>query len=137
MSELYAPRLWFRRREKRRPQETGSILLLLRDYGHPLFIPRSADLKERLGRIIVAYTHDGQPVRLLTKSSGQWPIDEGSNQTQPGTNSGKYTGHNSQILSNIAHGCNSLIASKLGLLADYVVTEAGFGADLGLENSLT
>ena len=73
-----------------------------------------ADLKERLSRIVCAYTYDGQPV-----TAGQIGIIHGG------------------PFANIAHGCNSVIATKLSLkLADYVVTEAGFGADLGAEKFL-
>ena len=95
------------------------------------------DLKERLGRIIVAYTYDGQPVRASDlKAQGAMAvlmkeaIKPNLVQTLENTPAIIHGGP----FANIAHGCNSLIASKLGLkLADYIVTEAGFGADLGAE----
>ena len=98
------------------------------------------DLKERLGRIVCAYTYDGKPVTAgqigaagamaaLLKDA----IDPNLVQTLE---------HNPAIIhggpfANIAHGCNSVMATRLSLsLADYVVTEAGFGADLGAEKFL-
>ena len=98
------------------------------------------DLKERLARIVCAYTYDGQPVTAgqigaagamaaLLKDA----IDPNLVQTLE---------HNPAIIhggpfANIAHGCNSVMATRLSLaLADYVVTEAGFGADLGAEKFL-
>ena len=99
-----------------------------------------ADLKARLSRIVCAYTYDGQPVTAgqigaagamaaLLKDA----IDPNLVQTLE---------HNPAIIhggpfANIAHGCNSVMATRLSLaLADYVVTEAGFGADLGAEKFL-
>ena len=98
------------------------------------------DLKDRLSRIVCAYTYDGKPVTAgqlgaagamtaLLKDA----IDPNLVQTLE---------HNPAIIhggpfANIAHGCNSVTATKLSLkLADYVVTEAGFGADLGAEKFL-
>ncbi len=95
------------------------------------------DLKRRLGDIIVAYTHDRQPVRardlgaegamtLLLKDA----IMPNLVQTLGGTPAFVHAGP----FGNIAHGCNSLIATRAGLtFGDIVVTEAGFGADLGAE----
>lgn len=95
------------------------------------------DLKRRLGDIIVAYTYDRQPVRardlgaegamtLLMKDA----IMPNLVQTLGGTPAFVHAGP----FGNIAHGCNSLIATRAGLtLGDIVVTEAGFGADLGAE----
>src|SRR5512147_638465 len=95
------------------------------------------DLKERLGNIIVAYTRDRKPVRardlkahgamtaLLKESLGPNLV-----QTLEGTPAFIHGGP----FANIAHGCNSVLATTTALkLADYVVTEAGFGADLGGE----
>jgi len=95
------------------------------------------DLKERLGNIIVAYTRDRKPVRardlkahgamtaLLKESLGPNLV-----QTLEGTPAFIHGGP----FANIAHGCNSVLATSTALkLADYVVTEAGFGADLGGE----
>lgn len=95
------------------------------------------DLKARLGRMIVAYTRDGRPVTAgdlnaqgamaaLLKDA----IKPNLVQTLEGTPAFIHGGP----FANIAHGCNSLTATKMALkLGDYVVTEAGFGADLGAE----
>ena len=99
-----------------------------------------ADLKDRLSRIVCAYTYDGQPVTAgqigaagamaaLLKDA----IDPNLVQTLENTPAIIHGGP----FANIAHGCNSVTATKLSLkLADYVVTEAGFGADLGAEKFL-
>ena len=98
------------------------------------------DLKERLSRIVVAYTYDGQPV-----TSGQ--IGAAGAMTALlkdafDPNLVQTLENNPAIIhggpfANIAHGCNSVMATRLSLsLADYVVTEAGFGADLGAEKFL-
>ena len=96
-----------------------------------------SDLKERLGRIIVGYTYQGDPVTALQlKVDGAMTlllkdaIKPNLVQTLEGTPALMHGGP----FANIAHGCNSVQATKLGLkLADYVITEAGFGADLGAE----
>src|SRR4026209_377978 len=98
------------------------------------------DLKERLGNIIVAYTRDRKPVRardlkahgamtaVLKESLGPNLV-----QTLEGTPAFIHGGP----FANIAHGCNSVLATTTALkLCDYVVTEAGFGADLGGEKFL-
>ena len=95
------------------------------------------DLKARLGRIVVAYTRDRQPVTAADlKAEGALTavlkdaLAPNLVQTLEGTPAFVHGGP----FANIAHGCNSVIATKAGLrLADYVVTEAGFGADLGAE----
>ncbi len=99
-----------------------------------------ADLKDRLSRIVCAYTYDGQPVTAgqigaagamaaLLKDA----IDPNLVQTLENNPAIIHGGP----FANIAHGCNSGTATKLSLkLADYVVTEAGFGADLGAEKFL-
>ena len=98
------------------------------------------DLKERLSRIVCAYTYDGKPVTAgeigaagamtaLLKDA----IDPNLVQTLENNPAIIHGGP----FANIAHGCNSVTATKLSLkLADYVVTEAGFGADLGAEKFL-
>ena len=98
------------------------------------------DLKERLSRIVCAYTYDGKPVTAgqigaagamtaLLKDA----LDPNLVQTLENNPAIIHGGP----FANIAHGCNSVIATKLSLkLADYVVTEAGFGADLGAEKFL-
>ncbi|MGB9839999.1 formate--tetrahydrofolate ligase, partial [Thermovenabulum sp.] len=98
------------------------------------------DLKERLSRIIVAYTYDGRPVTAGDlKAHGAMTallkdaLKPNLVQTLEGTPAFIHGGP----FANIAHGCNSIMATKLALkLADYVVTEAGFGADLGAEKFL-
>lgn len=95
------------------------------------------DLKRRLGRIVVAYTRDREPVTAADlKAEGALTavlkdaLSPNLVQTLEGTPSLVHGGP----FANIAHGCNSVIATMAGLrLADYVVTEAGFGADLGAE----
>jgi len=95
------------------------------------------DLKTRLGRIVVAYTRDRQPVTAADlKAEGALTavlkdaLAPNLVQTLEGTPAFVHGGP----FANIAHGCNSVIATTAGLrLADYVVTEAGFGADLGAE----
>lgn len=95
------------------------------------------DLKERLGRIVVAYNDEGKPVTakdlevhgamtLLLKDAIKPNLVQTLENTPCLMHGGPFA--------NIAHGCNSIKATKLALkLADYVITEAGFGADLGAE----
>ena len=98
------------------------------------------DLKARLGRIIVAYTYDGAPVTAHDlKAEGAMAallkdaIKPNLAQTLEGTPTLIHGGP----FANIAHGCNSVTATRMALkLADYVVTEAGFAADLGAEKFL-
>ncbi len=111
--------------------ETMAILCLAKDM---------KDLKERLGRIIVAYNLDGEPVTAkdlnavgamaaLLKDAIKPNMIQTLEHTPALVHGGPFA--------NIAHGCNSIRATKLGLkLADYVITEAGFGADLGAEKFL-
>lgn len=98
------------------------------------------DLKERLGRIIVAYTYDGEPVTAsdihaegamtaLLKDAIKPNLVQTLEHVPAFIHGGPFA--------NIAHGCNSVLATTTALhLADYVVTEAGFGADLGAEKFL-
>ena len=96
-----------------------------------------ADLKERLGKMVVAYTYDDKPVTAHDlKAEGAMAallkdaIKPNMVQTLEGTPAFIHGGP----FANIAHGCNSVIATTTAMrLADYVVTEAGFGADLGAE----
>ena len=98
------------------------------------------DLKARLGRIIIGYNFDNKPVTAAdVKAEGAMAallkdaIKPNLVQTLEGTPSFVHGGP----FANIAHGCNSVSATKLALkMADYVVTEAGFGADLGAEKFL-
>ena len=99
-----------------------------------------ADLKERLSRIVVAYTYDEKPVTAgdlgavgamaaLLKDA----LKPNLVQTLEGTPAFVHGGP----FANIAHGCNSVIATKMAMkLGDYAITEAGFGADLGAEKFL-
>ena len=99
-----------------------------------------SDLKARLGRIIVGYTYDGAPVTASDiKAVGAMTallrdaISPNLVQTLEGTPAFVHGGP----FANIAHGCNSVIATRMALkLGDYAVTEAGFGADLGAEKFL-
>jgi formate--tetrahydrofolate ligase len=98
------------------------------------------DLKERLGNIIVAYTRDRKPIRAKELNANgamtvllKEAIAPNMVQTLEGTPAFIHGGP----FANIAHGCNSVSATTAALkLADYVVTEAGFGADLGAEKFL-
>ena len=98
------------------------------------------DLKERLGEIVVGYSYAGEPVRARDlKAQGAMAallkdaLKPNLVQTLEGTPAFVHGGP----FANIAHGCNSVMATKLSLsLADYVITEAGFGADLGAEKFL-
>ncbi len=99
-----------------------------------------SDLKDRLSRIVCAYTYDGKPVTAgeigaagamtaLLKDA----LDPNLVQTLENNPAIIHGGP----FANIAHGCNSVMATKMGLaLSDYVITEAGFGADLGAEKFL-
>ncbi|MBE6668344.1 MAG: formate--tetrahydrofolate ligase [Ruminococcaceae bacterium] len=99
-----------------------------------------SDLKERLGNILVAYTYDGKPVycrdlqvagamATLLKDAIKPNLVQTLENTPALIHGGPFA--------NIAHGCNSVRATKLALkLADYTITEAGFGADLGAEKFL-
>ena len=98
------------------------------------------DLKERLGRIVVAYTYDDKPVTASDlKAVGAMTallkdaLKPNLVQTLEGTPAFVHGGP----FANIAHGCNSVIATRMAMkLGDYAVTEAGFGADLGAEKFL-
>ena len=98
------------------------------------------DLKKRLGNILVAYTNDGKPVFAKDlKVDGAMTVIL-KEAIKP--NLVQTLEHNPVIIhggpfANIAHGCNSIVATKTAMnLADYVVTEAGFGSDLGAEKFL-
>ncbi|ACL18217.1 formate--tetrahydrofolate ligase [Desulfitobacterium hafniense] len=95
------------------------------------------DLKERFGRIVVAYTYDGKAITahdleaegamaLLMKDAIKPNLVQTLENTPVFIHGGPFA--------NIAHGCNSVVATRMAMkLADYVITEAGFGADLGAE----
>ncbi len=120
------------------PRESGFDITVASEVMAILCLSRGIeDLKERLGNIIVAYTFDGRAVTareleaqgamaMLLKDA----IKPNLVQTLEGTPAFIHGGP----FANIAHGCNSVIATKTAMkLGDYVVTEAGFGADLGAE----
>ena len=95
------------------------------------------DLNNRLGKIIIGYTRDLQPVYCRDIKLTVLCNDTFKDALQP--NLVQTLENNWHLfmsdLANIAHGCNTVIATKTALkLADYVVTEAGFGADLGVKN---
>lgn len=120
------------------PREDGFMITVASEVMAILCLSKDLmDLKERLGKIIVAYNMDGNPVTandlkvngamaLLMKDAIKPNIVQTLEKSPAIIHGGPFA--------NIAHGCNSLIATKLGLkLGDYLVTEAGFGADLGGE----
>ncbi|WP_019554810.1 formate--tetrahydrofolate ligase [Propionispira raffinosivorans] len=123
------------------PRETGFDITVASEMMAILCLAQDLDdMKDRLGKIIVAYTRQGEPIRaaqlnvtgaltLLFKDA----IKPNLVQTLEGTPAFIHGGP----FANIAHGCNSVMATKFALkLADVVVTEAGFGADLGAEKFL-
>ena len=95
------------------------------------------DLKQRLANIIVAYDRDGRPITAgMLKAQGAMAalLKEALKPNLVQTLEGNPAFVHGGPFANIAHGCNSIIATKMALkLCDYVVTEAGFGADLGAE----
>ena len=98
------------------------------------------DLKERLGRMIVAYTYDGKPVTahdLKAEGAMTALLKDALKPNLVQTLEGTPTLIHGGPFANIAHGCNSVTATRMALkLGDYAVTEAGFGADLGAEKFL-
>ncbi|HEV7786739.1 MAG TPA: formate--tetrahydrofolate ligase [Thermoanaerobaculia bacterium] len=120
------------------PREDGFDIVAASEVMAILCLSTSlADLKQRLGNIVVAYTRDRQPVRardlgaqgamtVLLKDAIKPNLVQTLENNPAFVHGGPFA--------NIAHGCNSVIATRTALkLADYVVTEAGFGADLGGE----
>ncbi|HEV3457531.1 MAG TPA: formate--tetrahydrofolate ligase [Thermoanaerobaculia bacterium] len=120
------------------PRENGFDIVAASEVMAILCLATSlADLKQRLGNIVVAYTRDRKPVRardlevhgamtVLLKDAIKPNLVQTLENNPAFVHGGPFA--------NIAHGCNSLIATRTALkLADYVVTEAGFGADLGAE----
>ncbi len=123
------------------PREDGYDITVASEIMAILCLANSiTDLKERLGRIIVGYTYDEKPVTAADlKAHGAMTallkdaIKPNLVQTLEGTPAFVHGGP----FANIAHGCNSVTATKLAMkLGDYAVTEAGFGADLGAEKFL-
>ena len=123
------------------PREDGFDITVASEIMAILCLSNSlTDLKERLSRIIVGYTFDDQPVTCgQLKAQGAMTallkdaIKPNLVQTLEGTPAFVHGGP----FANIAHGCNSVIATKMALkMGDYAITEAGFGADLGAEKFL-
>lgn len=120
------------------PRETGFDIAVASEIMAILCLANDLeDLKARLARMVVAYTYDGKPVTaadleaqgamaLLLKDAIKPNLVQTLENTPAFIHGGPFA--------NIAHGTNSVVADKLGLkLADYMITEAGFGADLGAE----
>jgi formate--tetrahydrofolate ligase len=120
------------------PREDGFLITVASEVMAILCLSTGLmDLKERLGRILIGYTCDGKPVfakdlkvnsamALLLKDAIKPNLVQTLENTPAIMHGGPFA--------NIAHGCNSIVATRLGLkLADYCITEAGFGADLGAE----
>ncbi len=123
------------------PREDGYDITVASEIMAVLCLSSSlTDLKARLGRIIVGYTYDEQPVTAsMLKAEGAMAallkdaLKPNLVQTLEGTPALVHGGP----FANIAHGCNSVIATKTAMeLGEYAVTEAGFGADLGAEKFL-
>lgn len=123
------------------PREDGFDITVASEIMAILCLSESiSDLKERLSRIIVGYTYDDKPVTCADlKAQGAMAallkdaLKPNLVQTLEGTPALVHGGP----FANIAHGCNSVTATKLALkLGDYTITEAGFGADLGAEKFL-
>jgi len=123
------------------PRETGFDITVASEMMAILCLAKDLDdMKERIGRIIVAYTYEGKPITpqdlkvtgaltLLFKDAIKPNLVQTLENTPAFVHGGPFA--------NIAHGCNSVSATKYALkLADYCVTEAGFGADLGAEKFL-
>ncbi|SHL98317.1 Formate-tetrahydrofolate ligase [Paracoccus solventivorans] len=123
------------------PRESGFDITVASEVMAILCLARDlADLQERLGRIVVAQTRDGRPVTARDLQADGAMTVLLRDALQPNL---VQTLENNPALvhggpfANIAHGCNSVIATTTALhLSDYVVTEAGFGADLGAEKFL-
>jgi formate--tetrahydrofolate ligase len=120
------------------PREDGFDIVVASEVMAILCLASSlADLKDRLGRIVVGYRHDNHPILAQDlKAHGAMTVllktALAPNLVQTLENNPAFI-HGGPF-ANIAHGCNSVIATRAALkLADYVVTEAGFGADLGAE----
>ncbi|MEG2003505.1 MAG: formate--tetrahydrofolate ligase [Clostridia bacterium] len=123
------------------PREDGYDITVASEIMAILCLSTSiTDLKEKLSRIIVAYSFKGEPITAgQLKAAGAMTallkdaLKPNLVQTLEGTPAFVHGGP----FANIAHGCNSIIATKMALqLGDYAVTEAGFGADLGAEKFL-
>lgn len=123
------------------PRESGFDITVASEVMAALCLASDlTDLKERFKRMVVAYTYDGQPVTaddlnaagamaLLMKDAIKPNLVQTLENTPAFIHGGPFA--------NIAHGCNSVMATRIALkLGDYLITEAGFGADLGAEKFL-
>lgn len=123
------------------PRETGFDITVASEMMAILCLANDLDdMKKRIGRIVIGYTYDNRPVTadelkvtgaltLLFKDAIKPNLVQTLENTPAFVHGGPFA--------NIAHGCNSVMATKFALkLADFVVTEAGFGADLGAEKFL-
>ena len=123
------------------PREDGFDITVASEVMAVLCLSSSiADLKARLGRIVIGYTYDEQPVTVsqlhaegamtaLLKDAIKPNLVQTLEHTPAFIHGGPFA--------NIAHGCNSLLATRMSMkMADYAITEAGFGADLGAEKFL-
>ncbi len=120
------------------PREDGFDIVVASEVMAILCLAESMDdLKQRLGKIVVAYTRDKRPVRaadLNAHGAMAVLLKDAINPNLVQTLENNPAIVHGGPFANIAHGCNSVIATRTALkLADYVVTEAGFGADLGAE----
>ena len=123
------------------PREDGFDITVASEVMAVLCLSKDlADLKERLSRIIVAYTYEGRPVTagdLKAQGAMTALLKDAIRPNLVQTLEGNPAFVHGGPFANIAHGCNSVAATRLALsLADYTVTEAGFGADLGAEKFL-
>ena len=120
------------------PRQSGFDITVASEVMAILCLARDADdMRQRLGRIVVAYTREQQPITAHDlKADGAMAalLAEAIKPNLVQTLEGNPALIHGGPFANIAHGCNSVIATRAALgLADYVVTEAGFGADLGAE----
>ncbi|MCK5439088.1 MAG: formate--tetrahydrofolate ligase, partial [Gemmatimonadetes bacterium] len=120
------------------PREDGFLITVASEVMAILCLAESLeDLERRVGDIVIGYTYDGEPVRARSLDAAgamtlllSQALNPNLVQTLEGTPAFIHGGP----FANIAHGCNSLLATRMGLaLGEYCVTEAGFGSDLGAE----
>ena len=120
------------------PREDGFDITVASEVMAVLCLSSSiSDMKERLARMVVGYTYDGRPVTARDlKAEGAMAalLKDALKPNLVQTLEGTPTFIHGGPFANIAHGCNSIMATRMALkLSDYTVTEAGFGADLGAE----
>ena len=123
------------------PREDGFDITVASEVMAVLCLSSSIlDMKERLARMVVGYTYDGRPVTTRDlKAEGAMAalLKDALKPNLVQTLEGTPTFIHGGPFANIAHGCNSIMATRMALkLSDYTVTEAGFGADLGAEKFL-